>query len=66
MKVANRTREHDAVIKDLIVERGMSYAKAIQWCERRAEQVARPYLAAADELRGQLASSPTEGASNAD
>lgn len=42
------------VVAELIVDRGLSYVDAIAACERAAEEVAAPYLAAARLIRAEL------------
>jgi hypothetical protein len=43
-----------AIVMDLVVRRGLSYADAIEDCERRAKEIAAPYLKVAELIRAEM------------
>lgn len=54
-----RSQKVDRIIRQAVVERGMSYEGAARWCEDEAERAAHPYREAAEEIRSWLARIPT-------
>ena len=49
-----KTEEATAIISLAIVEKGLSYEKAIEWCKQEAENKAAPYLEAVTRLQSEL------------